>query len=807
MGVLFGRRSIEKNTLFHNRRVTLLIFLSFIFITVSSQTFNGKVIDAVTKNPVPFTNISFGDGKTGTISDLNGEFKASFTELKNPIIFSCVGYKKKKTDIVSLMESPVIELEPEVIRLKSVDVYPGENPALTIMKKVVKNKDRNNPDLTTDYSCILYHKLNFTYDIPDTVDLTTNPELKNLKQFSDNSYLLLMESVSEKKHLKPDKTNERLISGRVSGFKDPALSYLTAQLQPFTFYSKYIRLLDMEYLNPVSDQGLKFYTFILTDTLINLKNDTIFYIKFMPKKGKNFNGLEGALHIHQPDWAIKTVSVESVSSDNSNILKIRQNYRLINDSVWFPFQMESNLTIKNIKTSKQKGISFPIVASGKSYVTAVNLNPKITARDFNNVTFKDDMSSGNSVPMSDFRYSPLTHKDSVTYFLIDSIGRTKHLDKLITFQKAAVKGNIPWGIFDIDYRKFLDYNSYEGFKLGIGLWTNKRLSEYFSFGGYYTYAFKIDKSNFGAGFDVTPWKDPDTKFSFYYKDDVFATGTFSFLDAYKIRSPESFQRFLFETMDNTKEYTVNARFRFLKYFKAGLGFKYASITPQKEYRFAVSPDTVPPFDTKELSVKLKWINKETFSDTPYGRISNLSRWPKVWFNFTYGTGSNRESFTYQRYEAQVHQDIKLNPSNTSTIRIKAGLISGDTPLTLLYSSFGSYKSIGLEIPYSMATMRLNEFAADRFAILNLKHQINLFQSKQIKFKPEIILTTNIGFGEGPSTVYSFEKGYYESGIFFNNLFRQLVARYGFAVHYRYGPYHLSKEIDNWAFNIGIEFML
>ena len=778
----------------------------FFFNAISAQVFNGKVIDAVTKEPVPFTNISFGDGKTGTISDLNGEFKASLNMMKNPVVFSCVGYKKKKTDIMSLMESPVIKLEPEVIRLSNINVYPGENPALTIMKKVVANKNKHNPDLTTNYSCILYHKLNFSFDIPDTLDISGNPDLQRLKLFSKNSYLLLIESVSEKKHIKPDKTNERLISGRVSGFKDPALSYLPAQLQPFTFYNKYIRLLDMVYLNPVSDQGLKFYSFLLTDTLVNARNDTIFYIKFKPKKGKNFSGLEGALHIYQPDWAIKTVSVESASSDNSNILKIRQNYRLVDDSVWFPFQMESNLTIKNIKLSKQKDVNLPVVASGKSYVTAVNLKPRLTASDFNNVVFQDDLDNKNNAALGSFRYSPLTHKDSVTYFLVDSIGRMKHLDKLITLQKAAVKGNIPWGIIDIDYRKFLDYNGYEGFKLGLGLWTNKKLSEYFSFGGYYTYAFKIDKSNFGAGFNITPWKKNDAEMSFYYKDDVYATGTFSFLEAYKMRSPESFQRFLYETMDNTKEYTVNAKFRFLKYFKTGVGFKYSSITPQKEYRFSVDPDTVPPFDTKEYSIKLKWINKETFSDTPFGRVSNSSGWPKVWANFTYGSGNRPEKFTYQKYEAQINQDIRINPANISTIRVKGGIISGDVPATLLYSSFGSYKSFGLEIPYSMATMRLNEFAADRFAILNLKHQISFFQNKPIKFKPEVILTTNIGFGEGPSSVYSFDKGYYESGIFFNNLFRQLVAKYGFAVHYRYGPYHLPKEIDNWAFNIGIEFM-
>jgi len=789
----------------HTRLFALItIFTLLISGSAVAQTYSGKVIDAETKKTVPFANISFGDGKTGTITDLNGKYTVSLSKLKNPITFSCIGYKKSTTDIVSLLESAVVELQPLTIELKNIDVFPGKNPALTIMERVVENRDRHNPNSSTNYSCILYHKLSFKFEIPDSVDLTKNPDLINMKQFSDKSDLLLIESVSEKKHLRPNKTNERLISGRVSGFKDPALSYLPAQLQPFTFYKKYIRLLDMEYLNPVSEPGLKLYSFLLQDTIIDTKRDTIFYIKFKPRKGKNFNGLTGALHIHQSDWAIKTVSTKSLSQDKSNSLVIRQNYQLINNSIWFPYQMESKLVIKKSKT---KGKSYPIVASGKSYVTAINLNPKIIAKDFNNITFEDALNSKNTPPIEHFRYNPLTHKDSVTYFLIDSIGRQMHIDKLITLQKSAIQGNIPWGIIDIDYRKLLDYNGYEGFKMGLGLWTNKKLSQYFSFGGFYTYGFKSEKSNYGAGVNITPWQNPETKFSFLYKDRMNATGTFYFLDAYNLRSPESFQRFMFETMDHTKEYSTAVQFRFLKYFKTQLNFKDASITPVKQYRYLSTTDTIAPFDIQELSIKLKWAYKETFSDTPFGRISNGTVWPTVWANFTYGFGNNITDFTYQKYEVQIHQDIKINPSNTTSIRIKAGRIDGDIPATLLYSAFGSYKTVGLEIPYSMATMRLNEFAADRFAIVNLKHKLSLLLNKPGRFKPEINLTTNIGIGDAPANAYSFNKGYYESGIFFNNLFRQLVAKYGFGIHYRYGPYRLNRGIDNWAFNFGVEFML
>ncbi len=155
---------MNSNNLSHKRLLIRLILFSFLLSgSVIAQTYRGKVIDATARRPIPFANIAFGDGKTGIITDLNGRFTVSLSDLKNPIIISCIGYKKRTTDIISLLETSVIELQPLIIELKNIDVYPGKNPALVIMEKVVDGKNRHNPDLSTNYSCILYHKLSFKY--------------------------------------------------------------------------------------------------------------------------------------------------------------------------------------------------------------------------------------------------------------------------------------------------------------------------------------------------------------------------------------------------------------------------------------------------------------------------------------------------------------------------------------------------------------------------------------------------------------------------------------------------------------------
>ena len=48
------------------------------------------------------------------------------------------------------------------------------------------------------------------------------------------------------------------------------------------------------------------------------------------------------------------------------------------------------------------------------------------------------------------------------------------------------------------------------------------------------------------------------------------------------------------------------------------------------------------------------------------------------------------------------------------------------------------------------------------------------------------------------------KGYFESGLLINNLFRIQILRYGFGVMYRYGYYAFSKTIDNFAFKLTLQ---
>ncbi|WP_462318090.1 DUF5686 and carboxypeptidase-like regulatory domain-containing protein [Marinilabilia sp.] len=785
-----------------------VLWTVFLFISVTTLIlgqFQGTVIDKETNKPIPFANIVFNNSQNGTISNLQGEFYIQKQNVDS-IQISCVGYHSRSFPVGDKKNAEVFLLTPQTIELEAVDVFPGENPALKIMEKVVKRAPLNNPDLGTNYSCILYHKMSFSFDVPDSVASSDSLAVKFL-DYNKKNHLLLMESVSEKKHLAPDKSNERIISGRVSGLKDPDLAVLPSQIQPFGFYSKYIGLMDIQHLNPASKSGLKHYLFILEDTIIE-KRDTLFYITFQPRKNRNIKPLSGSFHIDKKTYAIKNIRASSKLPSAPFELDINQSYERIEETQWFPSELESKLVIHSMGSGNS--LPYPMVGRAKSMVTAVNLEPDLKKQDFSAYVLEDQMKADtNDIKVR--RYEPLTAKDSSTYHLLDSIGRANNLDNLVRLQKELIKGYLPAGPFLIELKHLIGYNNFEGLKLGMGLWTGRELTGDFSFGGFYSRSFGAETNNYGGGIKWKPASNSQTGISFSYSHALQPTGDFLFHQGNVMSVEELLRTMAVATMDRQDGFKGSVETRLWGPLSGKLFFSHSDIDPIRIYNFMPDADIpVDPFTNTVYGLKLRWAHKEKLSKTAFGVFPTTNMGPKVWFNVIKGSQeSNGQSETYTKLEAQIEKSFRTGPAAKTTLRVAGATIDGWNTPTNLYSFFGTFAPVSIEIPYMFATMGPNEFAADRFAVAFLNHEIPLRQNKPGSFKPEINLMTRAGWGDimadHQSPVKTFNKGFFESGILFDNLFSVLFIKYGLGVYYRYGPYQKPDAIDNWSFRVALDF--
>ena len=138
--------------------VIFLIFVSFFsvlgFATAPSNLevveFKGVVIDKVTRNPLPFTNIYVSETNISTVSNTEGEFiiKVDNENLNENIIFKFIGYKNKTILLSEFVGfKGKIELEPISVELPEVSVISKDAEALVLAMIEKRNENYSKLDM------------------------------------------------------------------------------------------------------------------------------------------------------------------------------------------------------------------------------------------------------------------------------------------------------------------------------------------------------------------------------------------------------------------------------------------------------------------------------------------------------------------------------------------------------------------------------------------------------------------------------------------------------------------------------------
>ncbi len=72
-----------------------IVFFLFSAVSVQAQSVTGKVVDAITGNPIPNASIYLNGSSKGTTSNTQGQFILNTTETNIPLVVSCVGYQSE----------------------------------------------------------------------------------------------------------------------------------------------------------------------------------------------------------------------------------------------------------------------------------------------------------------------------------------------------------------------------------------------------------------------------------------------------------------------------------------------------------------------------------------------------------------------------------------------------------------------------------------------------------------------------------------------------------------------------------------
>ena len=112
-------------------RFVFSFLLIFIFsTTIKAQTLQGKVVDAKTAEPIPFTSIGIIGTTTATVTNENGEFILKVEKLPVKLRFSHVSYLILETLINEAKSALTIRLSAAAINLNEVVIRPDEGKKL-----------------------------------------------------------------------------------------------------------------------------------------------------------------------------------------------------------------------------------------------------------------------------------------------------------------------------------------------------------------------------------------------------------------------------------------------------------------------------------------------------------------------------------------------------------------------------------------------------------------------------------------------------------------------------------------------------
>lgn len=779
------------------KKLLFFVILIIAAVAANAQVFSvkGTVMDSVTKQKLAFVNIIINDdGTLGTTTDIDGNFSISSKKEIKSLTFSYVGYQKKHVPVEDL--SKKVLLSPISYQLQEVVFKAGENPAHRIVDSVVKNRKRNNPEMLDNYSYTIYDRMVVTIDTTEVTDSM----FANFGQIWRENDLMVMETVSEIYYKKPNKNKREIKANIVSGLKNPQYFYVLDGMQSFHFYDEFITVYEKNYVNPITPGSKSRYFFGLESVMPTAEGDSLYIISFKPRRGTTFDALKGVMTVTSDGWAVVNVKAEAADKTNTLDVKIQQLYSKINDSVWFPVQLNTDIIFLRmlaqdhaimIGTGTPENNNTSLNGIGKSYISNINITEPIGNKKFGStdIELAEDSGEKSEEFWNTYRTDSLNERILNTYHFVDTILEDSGIDvdNLMNATSSILKdGSIPWGKFNIGLSDLISYNIGNKLYLGLGLSTNERLSKYLKAGGYFGYWFGPKHANYGSNFEIKFNRKHDfgINLSIDHKYNTF--GDYGFMNNPANPLNENNYKYIYikwTTLNTTAAAELSTRFA-----KICKGFVTFSLS-DKQWADEMYRITA-------LDFKVRIAPGERYMLTPKGLVTVQPGKPVIWLSYQKGLKGILDCpYNFDKIQAQLTYSFLTRYLGKTTFTLQAGYVFGDVPVFENFNIYANNTGFALYSTESFATMQINEFICDQFALLFFTHNFGKF-FKTKYFSPEFIFATNVGWGNP-----GMKDGFYESGLVLDNMLKIGVSKFGLGVYYRYGANSYDNVADNFAYKL------
>ncbi|HET6243287.1 MAG: carboxypeptidase-like regulatory domain-containing protein [Bacteroidetes bacterium] len=810
------------------RKIIFSLIFGFSSLVVVSQNTKvmGKVIDAETKEALPFVNLVFKGTRIGTTTDFDGKFLMETNQWTDSIMVSSVGYDPLTKPLIRNRTQTInFELKPGSVQLKEVIIKPGENPAHVLLKKVIENKQQNNRENLESFEYEVYNKVQFDLNnIPDSYK--DKKIFKNFKFIFDNIDstgekpalpMFITETLSEMVYRKkPRALKEQIKAVKISGVKNESINQFMGDIyQNVNIYDNYILVFGKSFISPIADFGLLYYKYYLIDST-HIDDRWSYHVSFMPRRRQEPT-FAGDFWVHDTTFAISRIEVSIASDANINFVNGFSAYQEFNlfDGVWM--MTKDKLTVDFNMADNSMGIYGRKISSYKNFV--INKpRPDSYYSGTDDVIVDADASDKANEYWMDCRHDSLQEKEKAIYQLVDSIKSVPAFKTYVDVLALIISGYHVIGKFELGpYFTTYSFNQIEGNRIRLGGRTSNSFSTRLQLEGYGAYGFLDEAFKYGAGFKYFLSKTPRQAVGGSIKYDMEQLGQSPNALRQDNILASAFRRNPFYKLILVDQYQAFYEREWFSGFSNRLTFNNRTLHPTDSISFEQnSPDAtviVPKITTSEINVYTRFAYREKFVSGEFERISLGTNYPIFQLNYALGIkGLFGGQYEYQRATFNVHNFIRTAPFGYLDYMFEAGKVWGNLPYALLELHPGnetySYDK------YSFNMMNYFEFVSDEYLSLSLEQHFGGFFLDKIPFMRKL-KWREVALAKGvigslrdenrqqmslPSNMQSLSKPYVETGFGVENIFKVLRIDALWRLSYLDNP-----DIQKWGIRGTIQF--
>ena len=732
-----------------------------------SITLTGRVIDEDTKEGLAFCNVYFEGSTTGVATDIDGYYSLSTAALSDSLTASAIGYDAISKAIRKDIDQEInFQLSSSSLVLSEVVVIAGENPAIPIVKKILKHKKENRKEYLDAFQCEEYTKVELDLE-------NINPEMRKSKLLKPFDFIFdNIDSLSDEKPFLPVYITEKLTdlyyakeqkkivksvqAERVSGIKNQTVVEFLNQIhEDFSVYDDWIYVLSKGFASPFSDLAFHYYEYYLIDSSY-INGQWSYKLKFKPKRRQE-NTFFGEFWVADSSFAIVRLDMRMSPEVNINLVKrviIFQEFDLLKEQHWLP--MRQKIVVDFRASKKLPGMI------GRKTVSFKNYNINHEGEFVGQAPIEEDYLleevEKDAAYWESARHVELSKNERAIYAMIDSVKQVPIYKTYVDIVYTLVSGYKELGPVEIGpYFSLYSNNVVEGHRFKLGLWTSNSFSKRLRFGGYLAYGTKDKKFKFGGDLQWNLSKRPRITFGAAYRDDVDLTSGNSEEIGEGNLFSGVFRRKILQKLIHVKE----AKAYYERYWKKGWSTRvtllqrqidpYGNVgTEGQGFNFAYlsDPESSSLVDTTinstELILKARYARGEKFLDGAFVRTSLGTVHPIIELQYTAGLkGLFGGDYAYHKFTIGFKHYFYTNPIGWLSYRIKAGKILGDVPFLLAEVHTGNETYFYNRDVFN--GMNRYEFASDTYASLFVEHHFDGFILNKIPLLRKLAWRTVASF--------------------------------------------------------------